>query len=158
MRVVSPKPKTDPTTARPGRGAPLAQRFTPEKRQRFLEIYRTGTTVAAAARKVGISSVTVFNYIRSDEAFGLAYRAALETNTDALEDGLHTLARNGNIAAIFGTLKARRPERWRDRVDVSNQDGSLLKPLAEAIRRAHSAPDMARANDPDTHDRGTRVQ
>lgn len=90
-----------------------------------------------AARKVGTTAATVFAYVREDETFGDAYRLAMEVNTDVLEDGLHTLARAGNVAAIFGTLKARRPERWRDRVDLSNKDGSLLKPLADAVRRAH---------------------
>lgn len=71
----------------------------------------------------------------------------METNTDVLEDGLHTLARQGNIAAIFGTLKARRPERWRERVDLSNHDGSLLKPLAEAIRRANGITSTTESSD-----------
>lgn len=120
--------------------------FTAEKRARFLEHYRTGLTVREAAAVVNISVVTVFNHVRKDEEFAAAYKLAMETNTDVLEDGLHTLARNGNIAAIFGTLKARRPERWRDNVNISNSDGSLLKPLAEAIRRAHginTSPDAA---------------
>lgn len=111
--------------------------FTPEKRSQFLEHYQTGLTVLQAAKKVGTTAVTVFNYVRKDDAFAKQYRRAMEANTDVLEDGLHHLARNGNIAAIFGTLKARRPERWRDRVDISNKDGSLLRPLAEAIKRAH---------------------
>lgn len=112
-------------------------KFTAEKKAEFLEAYETGLTVREAAAKVGVSCVCVFNHVRSNEEFAKQYHTAMEVNTDALEDGLHTLARNGNVAAIFGTLKARRPERWRDRVDLSNQDGSLLKPLAEAIKRAH---------------------
>ena len=114
-----------------------AGHFTAEKRAIFLAEYATGCTVAMAAKVVGVSVVTVFNHVRSDAAFKAAYNKVMESNTDILEDGLHHLARNGNIAAIFGTLKARRPERWRDRVDVSNQDGSILKPLAEAIKKAH---------------------
>lgn len=112
-------------------------KFTAEKKAEFLAAYEAGLTVREAAAKVGVSSVCVFNHVRSNEEFARQYHTAMEVNTDALEDGLHTLARNGNVAAIFGTLKARRPERWRDRMDLSNQDGSLLKPLAEAIKRAH---------------------
>lgn len=111
--------------------------FTPEKRAAFLDHYSTGLTVRQAARKVGVSHVTVFNHIRKDEAFKALYATAMDVNTDVLEDDLHTLARMGNVAALFGTLKARRPERWRDRVDLSNSSGDLLKPLAEAIRRAN---------------------
>ena len=111
--------------------------FNAEKREMFLMYYRTGITVREAALKVGVSVVTVFNHVRTNPEFKEDYQLAMESNTDVLEDLLHQLARNGNVAALFGTLKARRPERWRDRVDVSNQDGSLLKPLAEAVRRAH---------------------
>ncbi len=121
-------------------------RFTPAKRAQFLEFYAAGGTVASCARRVGVSAVCVFNHVRRDESFAAEYHTAMETNTDVLEDGLHTLARQGNIAAIFGTLKARRPERWRDRVDVSNQDGSLLKPLAEAIRRVNGVNPEARVS------------
>jgi hypothetical protein len=134
-RAAIAKPRKSRGKARPSSSAPGT--FTPEKRAAFLEHYRTGVTVRAAAAFVGVSHVTVFNHIRKDELFAEQYRSAMETNTDTLEDDLHTLACNGNVAALFGTLKARRPERWRERVDVSNQDGTLLKPLAEAIRRAH---------------------
>lgn len=120
---------------KPSRKASTPGTFTPEKRRQFLEHYSTGTTVREAARKVGVTHVTVFNHIRKDPAFKAEYHAAMETNTDTLEDDLHLMARTGNVAALFGTLKARRPERWRERMDLSNSDGSLLKPLAEAIRK-----------------------
>lgn len=127
------------------RKRPVPGTFTAEKKTNFLKLYETGLTVAEAARKIGVTPTTIFNHARVDEDFGERYRHAMETNTDVLEDTLHTLARNGNVAALFGTLKARRPERWRDRVDVSNQDGSLLKPLAEAIKRANG---IGRAEEP----------
>lgn len=131
-RKVERKPRVPRGEAAKERG-----KFTAEKRRLFLEYYQTGMTVRQAAQKIGVSNVAVFNHVRKNEEFRREYEAAMEANTDVLEDGLHHLARAGNIAAIFGTLKARRPERWRDRVDLSNKDGSLLKPLADAIRRAH---------------------
>lgn len=115
-----------------------AHRFSLQKRTAFLEHYASGLTVEQAAAEVGVSAVTVFNHLRKNPKFRRKYERAMEVNTDLLEDGLHHLARKGNIAAIFGTLKARRPERWKDRVDLSNKDGSILKPLADAIRRAHT--------------------
>lgn len=130
-------------------------KFTAEKRRAFLDLYQTGVTVAQAAKKVGVSHVAVFNHVRKNEEFRREYEAAMEANTDVLEDSLHHLARAGNIAAIFGTLKARRPERWKDRMDLSNKDGSILKPLAEAIRRAHTGH---HPHSPDQDAEGERLQ
>ena len=149
LRVSKNGAEYDPAGMKPGK-------FTPEKRKEFLEHFAAGSTVAQAARRTGVSAVTVFNHLRKNPVFARKYGRALETNTDLLEDGLHHLARNGNIAAIFGTLKARRPERWRDRVDVSNKDGSLLKPLAEAIKRAHGIG-VAQATQADADDGEART-
>lgn len=93
----------------------------------------------ACASEVGVSSVTVYAHVRKDEEFAERFRLAQETNTDELEDILHSLARSGNIAAIFGTLKARRPERWRDssKVDITS-GGKPLVALASALEIASS--------------------
>lgn len=124
---------------------PGALRFTAEKKKEFLEHYSTGMTVAEASALVGVSYVTVFTHADEDEEFGRAYRRVMERNTDALEDLLMLMARKGNVAALFGTLKARRPERWRERMDISNADGSLLKPLADAIKRVNGVGGGAEA-------------
>ena len=111
--------------------------FTPQKREQFLELYATGCTVAAACQQIGISKVTVFNTIRKDPEFAARYGEVMECNTDALEDLLHAMARSGNVAALFGTLKARRPEKYKDRLDLSNKDGTLIGQLAAAVRAVH---------------------
>lgn len=108
--------------------------FTDDLKTKFLELYSRGGTVNACAAEVGVSSVTVYAHVRKDEEFAERFRLAQETNTDELEDILHSLARAGNIAAIFGTLKARRPERWRDssKVDITS-GGKPLTALATAL-------------------------
>lgn len=102
-------------------------KFTDEKRAEVLELYQTGVTLRQACEAVGISSVAFFNHVRKDPEFAKQYAAAQEANTDALEDRLHGMALAGNVAALFGTLKSRRPHKWRDRsqVDLTNSDGSF---------------------------------
>lgn len=131
---MSAKQATTPTKKK-GSSAPGT--FTAEKREKFLEEYAKGLTVAQAARKVGVSDITVFNHINKNPDFKRRYQAAMETNTDVLEDSLHSIARGGNLTAIFGMLKARRPERWRERMDLTNSDGSIHKALAAAVRKVH---------------------
>lgn len=119
--------KGKPRKSNAGRRGGTGDEFSAEKRRVFLEHYAKGGTVAMAARKTGVSSVTVFKHIRNDKVFAAAYNVAQNLNTDELEDLLRTLAMAGNVAAIFGTLKARRPEKWRDnfKVDHTNSDGSF---------------------------------
>lgn len=88
--------------------------FTTLKKDQFLTLYSRGGSVRAVAKAVGVSTVTVFNHARNDPEFRDKYHQAMESNTDALEDVLHEMALQGNVAAVFGILKARRPERWRD--------------------------------------------
>ena len=88
--------------------------FTAEKKKQFLDLYRHGGSVRTVAHEIGVSAVTVYNAVKRDEKFAKEYSLALEANTDALEDRLYDMALLGNVAALFGTLKARRPERWRD--------------------------------------------
>lgn len=113
-------------------------KFTAAKKEEFLNLYRLGGTVVAAANTVGVSHVTVFKHIRDEpDGFGVEFYKAMESNTDFLEDRLLQMAIAGNVAALFGTLKARRPEKWRERssVDLSNTDGSLSA-LSERITNA----------------------
>ena len=95
--------------------------FTPEKKAQFLELYAGGGTVRQCAAMVGVSHVTVFNHVRKDEEFKAQFAEAVEGNTDALEDLLHDLALARNPVAIFGMLKARRPQKWRENVNLTAQ-------------------------------------
>jgi hypothetical protein len=109
--------------------------FTPEKQIEFIELYSRGGTVKQAAAAVGVSFVTVFRKIKADEHFAEMYRLAMDLNTDQLEDLLHTHATKGNIAALFGTLKARRPEKWRDNVRMEHA-GKIEFTTADALQAA----------------------
>ena len=103
-------------------------RFTPEKQKLFLTLYAAGGSVAEHAQRVGVSSVTIYNYVRHDPAFARGYRIAQELNTDQLEDRLYQMATrkgvSGNITALFGVLRARRPAVYKDNLKVEHS-GSI---------------------------------
>lgn len=121
--------------------------FTPQKRAEFLERYAGGGTVAMCASKIGVSASIVFRTARNDPRFAKALEAARETNTDHVEDGVHHLAVAGNLTAMFGILRARRPHVWRDNstVRVDAGDG-----FAAAFAAAMNPP-------PKTEDAGGRA-
>ena len=114
--------------------------FTAEKKRQFLELYRqAATTVAKCAAAVEVSSVTVFTHVRTDPEFAKAYELAKELNTDHLEEMLvdHVLdkAQPGNLVALFGVLKARRPEKYRE-VHKLEHAGQIVMVTAEALAQA----------------------
>ena len=151
MDETAPKPKK----IRTGRGAPDSERFSPEKKSAFLELYAVGGTVVGRAAEVGISHVTVFNHIRTDKVFARQFAIARETNTDWYEDHLARMAVEakvpGNVLALFGTLKSRRPDKWRDNYKIEH-GGSVLLTGAEQLQAARRRLTQSRGNG---HDKAT---
>jgi AcrR family transcriptional regulator len=134
--------KTDrkPQPKKPRKSGELTRgpgKFTAEKRAEFLAHYATGLTVRQAARKTGVSTVTVFKHVRRDEAFAALYRETLELNLDAVEDAIHDLAVNGrNLTAMFGLLRAKRPTVWRENVNFTGSvEHSFAADFATAMSR-----------------------
>jgi len=131
----------DPDVSEPRKGRSSAPgTFTAEKKRQFLELYRqAATTVAKCAAAVEVSSVTVFTHVRTDPEFGKAYELAKELNTDHVEEMLfeHALDKRqpGNLVAIFGVLKARRPEKYRE-VHKFEHAGQLVMVTADALAQA----------------------
>lgn len=107
------------STPKRGPGAPV--KFTSEMQQRFCRLYSAGGTVRMAARKCGVTNVTVFEHARKDDNFKEMYERARELNLDGLEDDIRTLACNGNLTAMFGMLRAFRSERWRENYKVDHE-------------------------------------
>lgn len=89
-----------------------------------------------AAETAGVSSVTVYKLARTDASFRAAYLLSREYNTDALEDRMARMGQHGNVAALFGTLRARRPEVWRDNVKVEHGFVTSADDLRAARERA----------------------
>lgn len=143
------------TEERGGRRPPT-NRFTEQKGAEFIRHLREGATVVLAAHLVGLSRTTLYQKRVEDPEFSSAWDVAYEQGTDALEAEAERRAVKGvtkpvyhkgevcghvqefsDILLIF-LLKARRPEKFRDRVDLSNKDGSIGAGLAAAVRKAAS--------------------
>ena len=66
------------------------------------------------AEAIGIGRSTVFGWKRDDPEFSAKWDEARETAWDKLEGRLYDLGMLGEVKAITETLKARRPEVWRE--------------------------------------------
>lgn len=114
---------------------------------RFLKLFALGGTVQEAARAAGVAAITVHRERRRDPEFAKRFQDALELNTDGVEDLLRNLAGEGNVTAIFGILRARRPGVWREtkavdaNVNVNHAaSAELFTQLVEALGRTRPGP------------------
>src|SRR5207247_812317 len=122
-------------------GLPMANGTTrtPKKDAEFLELLSRGATVGAAARGAGYARRSLYRWRKGREDFAAAWDDALENGTDLLEDAALRRAKDGvaeprfyqgkvcghvqkySDALLICLLKARRPEKYGDRVTATHQ-------------------------------------
>ena len=146
---------------------------TPEKEAEFLAaLTEGGGNVSEACRQVRIGLRTVYEWRQGDKAFTESWDRAVERGSNFLEDEairramqgveepvfyqgkkVSTIRRYSDTLLIF-MLKARRPEKFKDRSEVQHKG---LEGLAErlkegrerASRRVATEPRHEAGDDPD---------
>lgn len=104
------------------------------RKQRFLEALAGIGTILHSARAAGISPSQVYQWRLKDPKFEAAYLAAKEANTQNLEASAYKRAMEGDTVLTIFLLKSRRPEIYRDRIDVRAQvDATYRAELDEHI-------------------------
>ena len=117
---------------------------TDRAREAFLSTLRTGASIGAACRKAGMGRSPAYEWRDEDEDFRLAWDEAVDEGTDVLEDEATRRARDGTVKPVFYQgqecggireysdtlimfmLKARRPEKYRERHQIEHEiDGQL---------------------------------
>lgn len=136
------------------RQPPDRSRIGRAKRRQFLDVLRMCANVTAAARAGGVSRASWYRLRERDPAFARDWQLALDAGIDALEDEAMRRAFEGNVEPVFyqgqqvGSvrkysdsmlmflLKARRPQRYRERVGVEVSDDlqALLRAVDGATR------------------------
>lgn len=120
-------------------------RSTLEKRAEFLRLLANGHTVKHAAAAVGLARGTFYKLRDRDEGFKAEWNEAQEAGTQTLEQEARRRAVEGvkrpvyQHGALVGhvreysdtllifLLKARRPEVYRERMDVTSQQPAVLR-------------------------------
>lgn len=123
-------------------------KFTPKKKEEFLEYLRQGWSVSASAGKIGLSRQALYAQRLLDAEFAQVWEDALEVGTDIFEDELKRRAVEGTEKPVFYrgeivghikefsdtllivALKARRPEKYRERFDIEIKDARKRAELA----------------------------
>ena len=84
----------------------------------FLQALEQGHTVASACRVAGVGRTTAYEARRRDERFALAWQELEEAAVEVLEAEAFRRAMAGSDRLMEFLLKARRPQVYRERVNV----------------------------------------
>jgi len=124
--------------------------ITEAEKARFLERLAETANVTKSAKSARVGRATVYAHKHADPAFAKAWAEAVELGTDALEDEAIRRGKDGVLkplvsgGKIVGTvreysdgllntmLKARRPEKFRERTDTT---------MVGAFHHTHHGPD-----------------
>lgn len=84
--------------------------------------------MSAACRAAKISRSAYYDWYTNDPDFAARVNDAIEDGTDKLEDSAARQAMQGNSALMSLLLKARRPEKYKDRTanEHTGKDGEPL--------------------------------
>jgi hypothetical protein len=104
---------------------------TPKKGERLLAVLRVGGTVMAACQAERIHRSTYYAWRAADPEFAAQADDAIESGTDELEEIARQRAITGSDTLLIFLLKARRPEKYRERQTIQGGD----KPVEITITR-----------------------
>lgn len=109
---------------------------TPKRGEGFLKALRSGKSVTAACRIGRIARTAAYEWRKGDEAFAKAWDEAIEEGTDGLEDSAHTRAKKSSDTLMIFLLKARRPDKFKERVlnEHTGKDGGAIEVTGDVDR------------------------
>jgi len=120
-------------------------KLTTKRKNEFLNLLSEGFSVSHAAAAVNISRWAMYQHRANDEEFAAAWNEAVEAGTDKLEDEARRRAFEGVDEPVFYQgmecgvirkysdtllivlLKARRPGKYRENVNLSGEVGVTAK-------------------------------
>jgi hypothetical protein len=90
----------------------------PDWTPRFVEIFAATGNVRLAATAAGVSRDAPYKRAQADPEFAASWLRSREDAVDSLEAECRRRALNGSDALLTFLLRAERPDKYRERVDV----------------------------------------
>ena len=89
------------------------------KKALFLVEFAKRGNITRAAKAAEVPRRTVYEWLKRDAVFAVAYADAEQAGIDALEEEAHRRAIDGSDTLLIFLLKAARPSKYRERVDIT---------------------------------------
>lgn len=107
--------------------------WTDQKRTDFLNALREVPNVGAACRRVHCSRTTVYNLRKEDPTFAAEWDEAIEDGLDELESVAASRAIDKSDLLMIFLLKGYRPEKFRERMDVTSAGQPMQPRITEIV-------------------------
>jgi hypothetical protein len=104
----------------------------------LLKALSIGMAPGEAAEAIGIGRSTAFTWKQNDAEFSAKWDEARETAWDRLEGRMYSLGMDGEVSALEKTLKAYRPERWREPKSEDRAPGTQNNWFLNVTMREHA--------------------
>jgi hypothetical protein len=109
-----------------------------EAKQLFLEVLQSGSSIARAAKAVGMTRQQALDLRDKDPVFAADWANAVETAVDNLEDIATHRAKAENDKLLELLLKAKRPEVYaRPEATTTNQTVTVNMPTLEDLNKKY---------------------
>lgn len=111
--------------------------------ERFFEVLDDSNIIAEAARVVGVNPSTIWRRRQSDPAFAVRFEEHDEALTQKLEAEGYRRALDGSDRLIEFFLRARRPETYRERIQIDDERGLRRRREIESMDEAQLDRELA---------------
>lgn len=95
---------------------------------------RDGLTNEQIAENLGINQDTFYNYKKKYPEFSETLKKGKEIIDYQVENALLKSALEGNVTAQIYWLKNRKPNKWKDKVEIDNENKQMLEKLDEVLK------------------------
>lgn len=111
----------------------------PARKRAMIEAMRKSLgVVSVAAKKVGITRQTHYNWLKEDAAYRYEIEAVMEEEKDFVESHLHQLIQQGNPAATIFYLKTKAKDRgYVERIEQTFADQTIEEVRVNIVRSNH---------------------
>lgn len=111
----------------------------PARKRAMIEAMRKSLgVVSVAAKKVGITRQTHYNWLKEDAAYRHEIEAVMEEEKDFVESHLHQLIQQGNPAATIFYLKTKAKDRgYVERIEQTFADQTIEEVRVNIVRSNH---------------------
>lgn len=103
------------------------RRIAQPKKDLFLDAFRKCGSITQAAAAAGIGRHTHYDWLGVDAAYERAFRAAEDEAIEGLEDEARRRAFAGSDVLLIFLMKGAKPEKYRDRYEVTGKNGGPLE-------------------------------